>query len=56
MQGIDLFYFAERARQERDLAASAKDHRAFSAHRSLGVHYALRAMQLAISDARAVRD
>jgi hypothetical protein len=52
MAGTDLFYFAARARQERQLADSAKDERASRAHRSLGMSYALRAMELAILDAR----
>jgi len=51
--GRELFYFARRARIEQQFAVAADDERALLAHRSLGLHYSLRAMRIAVSDARA---
>lgn len=50
MPKFDLFYYAKRAREERQLAETAKHPRACSAHRSLEKQYSLRAMQLVLAD------
>lgn len=50
MATSDIFYYAQRARAERQRAEEATDERATSAHRILERNYVLKAMQAALLD------
>lgn len=52
MANFDIFYFAHRARRERERADQCDDARAFLAHKQLERSYVLTAMRAVIAERR----